>query len=121
MLRNLINKQKAHEREFMKYIGRHERAWGMEIYKGRPTLTQFMEAKVVAFWHPTNEDMNHTATIHKTLEEIDQYVTELVRHSSKERLPLLRLEAVFVEKIQIQIKGIKVAYEQVPPNGGAGQ
>ena len=121
MLRNLINKQKAHEREFMKYIGRHERAWGMDIYKGRPTLTQFMEAKVVAFWHPTNEDMNHTATIHKTLEEIDQYVTQLVWHTSKERLPLLRLEAVFVEKVQIQIKGIKVIYEQVSPNGGAGQ
>jgi len=121
MLRNLFDKQKAHEREFMKYVGRHERAWGMDIYKGRPTLSQFMEAKVVAFWHPTTEAMNHTATIHKTIEEINQYVTHLVWHSGKERLPLLRLEAVFVEKVQIQIKSVKVIYAKILPNGGAGQ
>ena len=121
MLRNLINKQKAQEREFMKFVERHERAWGMETYKGRPTLAQFVEAKVVAFWHPTTENMNHTATIHKTVEEIDQYVTHLVWHTGKERLPLLRLEAIFVEKVQMQIKAIKVVYEQVLPNGDAGR
>ena len=105
----------------MTYIGRHERAWGMEIYRGRPTLNQFIEARVVAFWHPTSEDMNDTATIHKSLKEIDQYVTQLVWHSGKERLPLLRLEAVFVDKVHIQIKGVKIIYEQVVPNGGAGR
>lgn len=78
MLRNLINKQKAQEREFMKFVERHERAWGTETYKGRPALAQIMEAKVVAFWHPTSNAMNHTATVHKTLEEIDQYVMHLV-------------------------------------------
>ena len=121
MLRNLISKQKAQEREFMKFVERHERAWGTENYKGRPTLAQLVEAKVVAFWHPTTQNMNHTATIHKSIEEIDQYVTHLVWHANKERLPLLRLEAVFVEKAQMQIKGIKVIYEQVVPNGGAGR
>ena len=121
MLRNLINKQKAQEREFMKFVEQHERAWGTEAYKGRPTLAQLMEAKVVVFWHPTSADMNHTATIHKSVEEIDQYVTQLVWHSSKERLPLLRLEAVFVEKVQMHIKTVKVVYEKVLPNGGAGR
>ena len=121
MLRNLINKQKAQEREFTKFVERHERAWGNETYKGRPSLTQILEAKVVAFWHPTSEQMNHTATIHKSIEEIDQYVTQLVLHSTKERLPLLRLEAVFVEKMQMQIKNVKVIYEKVLPNGGAGR
>jgi hypothetical protein len=119
MLRNLISKQKAQEREFMKFVERHERAWGMENYKGRPTLAQLVEAKVVAFWHPTTPNMNHTATIHKSIEDIDQYVTHLVWHAGKERLPLLRLEAVFVEKVQMQIKGVKVVYEQVLPNGDA--
>ena len=72
----------------------------------------------LAFWHPTTDDTNHTATIHKSLEEIDQYMTHLVWHSGKERLPLLRLEAVFIDKVQMQIKGIKVLYEQVlPPKG----
>ncbi len=67
----------------MKFVERHERAWGMEYYKGRPTLAQLMNAKVVAFWHPTTEDMNHTATMHKSVEEIDQYVTHLVWHTAK--------------------------------------
>ncbi|MBA3871457.1 MAG: hypothetical protein H0X30_20120 [Anaerolineae bacterium] len=105
----------------MKFVEQHERAWGTEGYKGRPTLVQLMEAKVVAFWHPTSDAMNHTATIHKTIEEIDLYVTQLVWHSSKERLPLLRLEAVFVEKVQMQIKTVKIIYEKILPSGGAGQ
>ncbi len=116
MLRNLINKQKAQEREFMKYVERHERAWGMETYKGRPTLTQLVEAKIVAFWHPTTQTMNHTATIHKSIDEIDDYLTHLVWHSTKERLPLLRLEAVFIDKAQMQIKGIKVIYDKATPS-----
>ncbi len=115
MLRNLINKQKAQEREFMKYVERHERAWGMESYKGRPTLTQLVEAKIVAFWHPTSQNMNHTATIHKHIDEIDEYLTHLVWHSAKERVPLLRLEAVFVDKAQMVIKGIKVIYDKAAP------
>jgi hypothetical protein len=93
----------------------------METYKGRPTLAQLVEAKVVAFWHPTTENMNHTATIHKSIEEIDQYVTQLVWHTGKERLPLLSLEAVFIEKFQIRIKGIRVIYEKSSTNGGAGR
>ncbi len=110
MLRQMMNKQKAQEKEFMGYVERHERAWGQETYKGRPSLNQLMEAKVVAFWYPTSEAMHPTATIHKSLDEINEYVTHLVWHT-KERLPLLRLESVFVDKAQVKIKGIKVIFE----------
>ena len=113
LLRKALDKQKAQEREFMRYIETHERAWGTETYKGRPTLNQLLEAKVVAFWHPTSDAMHPTATTHKSLDEINDYVTHLVWHTTKERLPLLRLEAVFANKRQVKIKAVKVVFEEV--------
>ena len=111
LLRKSLDKQKAHEREFMRFVETHERAWGRESYKGRPTLSQILEAKVVAFWHPTTDEMYPTATLHKDVNEINDYVTHLVWHSVKERLPLLRLESVFVNKRQMKIKVVKIIYE----------
>jgi len=112
LLRHALDKQKAQEREFMRFVEQHERAWGTESYKGRPSLNQLLEAKVVAFWHPTSDAMYPTATIHKDIGEINDYVTHLVWHSVKERLPLLRLEAVFVNKRQRKIKAVKILYEE---------
>ncbi|MBL8161837.1 MAG: hypothetical protein JNJ61_07605 [Anaerolineae bacterium] len=96
----------------MKFVEEHERMWGTEAYKGRPSLKQLLEARVVVFWHPTSEDMYPTATIHKNLEEINEYVTHLVWHTTRTRLPVLRLQAIFVDKTSVRIKGVKVEYER---------
>jgi hypothetical protein len=112
LLRNALEKKKADEQEFMRRVEQHERSWGTEYYKGRPTLTQIMYAKVVAFWHPTSQAMHPTATIHRNLNEINEYVTHLVWHTARERLPLLRLESVFVNKRHMKIKAVRVVFEE---------
>ena len=95
----------------MEAIESHERAWGTQTYKGRPTLEQLLAAKVVAFWHPAGPGIKPTVTIHRSLKEINDYVTALVLHSEKS-LPVVRLEKVFVDKSQLKIKAIEVHFER---------
>jgi len=99
------------EEKFLACVAQHERQWGEENYKGRPTLKQIMEAKVVAFWHPTGDELPITLTIHKDLREIDAYVKALVWHTKTE-LPRLRLATVFVSHKEIKIKDVKVVFDR---------
>ncbi len=111
-MRQLFDRRARDHRLFMEAVERHERAWGNETYKGRPTLDQILEAKVVAFWYPAGPGVKPTATIHQGIKDINDYVTALVLHSEK-RLPVVRLEKVFVGKSQVKIKGIEVKFEHV--------
>lgn len=98
---------------FLAYVAQHEREWGTDTYLGRPTLKQIMDAKVVAFWYPTGDELPFTATIHKNLNDVEAYVKALVWHTT-ERLPQLRLARVFVEKKEIKIKDVKVVWVNPP-------
>jgi hypothetical protein len=51
-------------------------------------------------------------TIHKSINEINDYVTALVLHSETS-LPVVRLEKVFVDKVQVKIKGIAIKFERI--------
>jgi len=97
--------------KFLTYVALHERAWGLSTYKGRPTLNQIMEAKIIAFWRPTGEELPFTLTIHKDLREIDAYVKALVWHTKTE-LPRLRLAHVFVEQKELKIKDVKIVFDR---------
>lgn len=110
---NLLNRHERDRKVFMECVEQHERAWGNETYKGRPTLDQILGAQVVAFWHPTSIEIKPTITIHKSLDDISKYVTALVLHSDK-ALPVLRLDKVFVNKLQVKIKGVQVVFQKVP-------
>lgn len=99
----------SEEKKFLTYVALHERAWGLDTYKGRPTLQQIMDAKIIAFWRPTGDGLPFTLTIHKDLKEIEAYVKALVWHTKKE-LPRLRLGAVFVNRKEIKIKDVKVIF-----------
>lgn len=101
-----------HDR-FMTYVTMHERAWGLDTYKGRPTLKQILEAKVVAFWYPTGKDVPFTLTLHKNISEIDAYLKALVLHT-KVKIPSLRLARVFIEKREVKIKAVKVVWGSLP-------
>lgn len=95
--------------KFLELVAQHERAWGLDTYKGRPTLKQIMDAKVVAFWKPTGDELPFTLTIHKDLRDIEQYIKALVFHSKTE-LPRLRLDMIFMNKKPVKIKDIKVTF-----------
>lgn len=97
---------------FLTYVAKHEREWGIETYKGRPTLNQIMDAKVVAFWHPTGKELPFTLTIHKDLRDIEAYVKAILWHTTEE-LPRLRLAKIFMDKKEVRIKDVKVIFD--PP------
>lgn len=111
MLRRLIDTRERDRKLFMETIESHERAWGTETYKGRPTLEQLLAAKVVAFWHPVGPGFKPTVTIHRSLKEINDYVTAIVLHAEKS-LPAVRLEKVFVNKAQLKIKSVEVIFDR---------
>lgn len=98
---------------FEKCITLHERSWGHTDYSGRPTLKDFLQAKIVAFWYPAAPGMPFTATIHKDIKEIDAYLTHMTLNT-KQGMPTLRLDKLFMDKKQIKVKGIRVIYEYVP-------
>lgn len=91
-------------------VALHERGWGEEAYKGRPTLKQIMDAKVVAFWRPSGDELPPTLTIHKDLKDIEAYVKALVWYST-EQIPRLRLAKVYMNKKEIKIKAVKVIFD----------
>jgi hypothetical protein len=111
VLRKLLDTKDRDRKLFMEAIESHERAWGTETYKGRPTLEQLLAAKVVAFWHPAGPGFKPTVTIHRSIKDINDYATALVLHSDK-NLPAVRLEKVFVNKTLLKIKGIEVIFER---------
>lgn len=103
----------ADNKAFTKYVQAHERAWGMETYKGRPTLDQFLGAQVVVFWYPTDDDgssVRYLATLHRDLKDIHEYVTHLVWHT-RQRMPHARLAAIFKNQQQVKIKAVKVIFD----------
>ena len=99
---------------FTEYVQAHERAWGTEQYKGKPTLQQILEAKVVCFWYPTDtlagtpeENVQYLVTLHPNTKHINAYVEHLVWHT-KQQLPHSRLAKVFLNQKPLRIKGVKV-------------
>lgn len=94
---------------FLKLVTLHERSWGLDTYKGRPTLQQIMDAKVVAFWYPTGPELPFTLTIHQNFKEVEKYVLALVQHS-KEQLPRLRLWKVYCDQKEVRIR-VSVNFE----------
>lgn len=101
-----------HDR-FMTYVTMHERAWGLDTYKGRPTLKQIMSAKVVAFWYPTGKDLPFTLTLHKDLNEIDAYLRALIIHT-RVQVPRLRLARVYMDKQEVKFKTVKIVWSHPP-------
>jgi hypothetical protein len=105
--RRQLDRKERGKREFMAMVEQHQKAWGNETYKGKPTLQQIMDARIVVFWRPTNEAMYLTITIHNDLSEINDYLVALILHT-KTRLPVLRLDSVFVGKIPRKVKSVTI-------------
>jgi hypothetical protein len=98
---------------FLGWIQLHERAWGTENYKDRPSLRDMLDAPVLAFWYParTKSNPRYTATIHQSLKGLHEYATYLLLHSSV-RQPEARLARLFVDKRKVRIRGVRVLIEE---------
>jgi hypothetical protein len=49
------------------------------------------------------------------MDEISSYVTHLVWHTTRHRLPLVRLARVFQSQHEVKIKSVKIVYELEKP------
>jgi hypothetical protein len=111
ILRRQIDRKEWGKKQFLELVEFHQKAWGTDTYKGQPTLNQLMDARVVAFWYPgSNDDLHVTTTIHKNMNEIDEYVLALIHHT-KVRQPVLRLAKVFENQIPRKVKEIKIVWD----------
>lgn len=101
---------------FLDYVQQHERAWGKDSYPGRPKLEQFLASPVVAFWEPMDAKKNiketprRTATLHKSLDEIQDHFTKLLFRAHIDP-PKNRLVLIFSNQERVRIKSVNIVFE----------
>ena len=93
---------------FIDIVQEHERSWGTEGYAGRPTLSDLLQAPVVAWWRSVNEEESRlTATAHESEDELNQYAARLLLQSRVE-MPDRRLAMVHVGQKKAVVRGVKL-------------
>lgn len=98
----------------LKIVEVHERCWGTEKYKDRPSLQAILASEIVAVWYP----MKRTAkkcfmiTIHDDISEIEAYFTKVVMAYGKHP-PERRLRSLFVHQQQVKIAGVSLLLDTV--------
>lgn len=111
ILRRQLDRKERGKKQFLELVEFHQKAWGTDTYKGKPNLQQLMEAQIVAFWYPANgDDLHLTATIHRNMSEINDYLLALIMHT-KTRQPVLRLAKVFERQLPKKVKEVKIIWE----------
>ncbi len=104
------------EKQFLDYVQEHERTWGNDIYPGKPTLQDFLQAGAVVFWQAVGADKNikeaprYTASIHKELSELEDYFAKLLFRAQVEP-PKNRVVQIFANGKPVRIKAVKVEFE----------
>lgn len=110
MLRN--NKtpppNEENEQSFIDLVQSHERSWGTTSYPDRPTLAQFLEFPVVAWWRSDKADDNRLrATVYKDLDELEKYMERILLHSRLE-MPTYRLAMIHLNQKKAAIRGVRL-------------
>src|SRR5690242_10952032 len=96
---------------FLDYVQEHERAWGNDTYTNRPNLQDFLGAGVVVFWMPVGvETPRRTATLHKSLDELQDYFAKFLLRGTLEP-PKQRIVQIFAQGKPVRIKGVRVEFE----------
>lgn len=107
--------QQNEPKTFMEWVERHERAWGKDRYKGRPTLQQIIDAPVVVFWDDIKEkrdDNKYTVTLHQDLGLLNKHFARVLFLVNND-VPRLRCVRVFAQGKQQRITGLRVFFEAV--------
>jgi len=93
-------------RAFMDAIQEHERNWGKERYRGRPSLHQILTANVVAFWSIKGQ-AKAVITIHEDLSAIERHMLlQLVSKQESKR----KLVSVFKGQARMKIKSVTIEF-----------
>jgi len=101
---------RTHETEFIRLIEAHERAWGDEIYRGRPSLEQIMNTQVVVFWrsHKRREE-RYTISVYATLDDVEAYLTKLLFRAAINP-PAQILSRIYASKRRMHITGVTINF-----------
>lgn len=98
----------------LKTIQAHERCWGTETYKNRPSLQDILNAKIVAIWYPTRKFSRKcfTISIHTEISEVEAYMSKIVIAYGKQS-PDKRLRSLFVDQKQVKIMGVSLILDSM--------
>lgn len=98
---------------FIDYVQHHERIWGTEHYKDRPSLADMLGAGIVVFWQllgPENvQNQRFRVTLHETLDEIEDYYTKMVFRSQIEP-PKERIHRIWRNQKRVRITNVSVHF-----------
>jgi hypothetical protein len=95
----------------MYYVQLHERAWGLENYRGRPSLESILEAPVVVLWASDDKaEDRFTITLHDNLQEIEKLFVRMLLGSVMQHK---RVMTVFQHRKRMMVKQVRVLFDEV--------
>lgn len=100
---------KNHSSAFMDRVQKHERQWGTNRYRGRPSLQRIMSAPVVAFWIYNGKE-HDVITLHDDLKAIERhFLLQLISNEESNR----KLVSVFRNHKQMKIRSVQIEFTEV--------
>lgn len=100
---------------FLDWVQLHERVWGTEIYPGKPSLEQIMDAPVVTFWRPMHKrdkNLRYKIRLHTSLKDVERYYTKLMFRSGIEQ-PKETIARIYVEQERYTVQAVRILFKQV--------
>jgi hypothetical protein len=97
---------------FLKWVELHERAWGTETYKDRPSLEDIMNAPCVTFWRQLKpgKELRYTCKLYTRQADIEHYLTRLLMRSHIE-VQHEKLARIFIGQTLYSIKRVRILLE----------
>lgn len=93
---------------FIELVQAHERAWGNDDYRGRPTLAEMLQALIVIWWKATDPaETRLMASIHDDLETLNKYATRILLES-RSALPERRLALIYADQKKTAVRRVHV-------------
>lgn len=98
---------------FIDYVQHHERVWGTESYKERPSLAEILNADIVVFWQKLNpenmQNRRYRLTLHDSLEDIENFYTKILFRSQIEP-PKERIHRIWRNQKRVRITNVRVEF-----------
>ncbi len=97
--------------DFLHWVQMHERAWGDERYRDRPSLEDILQAAVVTFWKPVKQEkhLRYRIRIYPNTHEVERYMTRLAFRLSV-ALPDERLARIYVQRRRVVVKAVRILF-----------
>ena len=98
----------------MELIQLHERAWGMEQYGARPSLSDLLQRPIVVFW--TGDDKagkgRFTLSVHNEVEELNSIILSMILSGKVTASSNRKLSKIFVNQKLVNITGVRLLVAQ---------